>query len=141
MNLVIRRCVKKPGLIDRARTFRLEYAEQGLFVVYLGPATGEFRKFPGLLEKAISDAALSYFGNRYEQQHAQSEEELARVGLAGFMAKPHCTLVPAGASVQTTFFDAEGAVLIKHAKLKLKLFMNPSDYQVMKEIRGRFPPS
>ncbi len=137
MSLLIRRCIKKPGLIDRARTYRLEHNEQGLYVLYLGPATGEFTKFrPGALEKVMADAALSYFGNRYEKQHLEAEAELERIGLGAFVTKPHCALIAPRSQAEITLSDSDGAAVIKHQKLKLKVFLNPGDYDVMKAIRS-----
>lgn len=139
MSIVIRRCVKKAGLIARARTFRLECDEQGLYVLCLGRATGEmnFEHLTSLeraAAKLATEKALSYYGDRYEKEHVQAEDELARVGAKAFASRPHCWLIPRGAGAKVALDASQSSVRVRHGKVNLELFLSPPDFETMKEI-------
>lgn len=139
MSTVIRRCVKRAGLIDRARTFRLEHNEKGLYILYLGPATGQFRtRRVSLLEEYMQKAALEHFGTKYEAVHVQAEAELQRVGLDAFAAQKQSGFIPSGARPEITLDESDCSVLIKHEKIKRKLFLDPADFKPMAAIRAAF---
>lgn len=84
MSLIIHRCLKKPGIIDRARMFYLEFNEKGLYVI----ATGKGTQVPtvrGPFAEVIAEKAVNFFIDRYEPEIVANEERI-RIGQIETMA-------------------------------------------------------
>ncbi len=139
MAIVITRCVKRAGLIERARTYRLEHNAKGLYVLCIGPATGRFtpKRVP-LLQQMMQEAAVKYFDTKYEAEHLAAEAELSRIGLDAYAARKLSAFIPSGARPEITLDEGDCSVLIKHDKLKRKLHVNPADFHQVAQIRAAF---
>ena len=85
MSLTIQRCLKKPGIIDRARMFYLEFNEKGLYVI----ATGKGTQVPtvrGPFAEVIAGKAVNFFIDKFEPEIVANEERI-RTGQMETMAE------------------------------------------------------
>jgi hypothetical protein len=129
MNITIHRCLKKPGLIIRAKTYFLELNEKGLYVIALGNAT-QMPVARGVIEQAAANAAVKYFDNRYEKQIAANEQRIRNGELDRLATERHSHFlrredVQLFKAVQWN--DGSVRIRIKGGKLKITLFA-PGEY-------------
>lgn len=79
--IVIDRCTKMPGLIDRGRTYRLIYNERGLYIICLGRATNDVYVGGDLISNAIADKIINLIANKFEKEIQATETRLKTASL------------------------------------------------------------
>ena len=129
MKITIHRCLKKPGLIIRAKTYFLELNDKGLYVIALGNAT-QMPVARGIIEQAAANAAVKYFDSRYEVQIAANEQrirngeldQLAAEKYSHFLRKEEVQVFKAD-----QMYDGSVRMRIKGGKLKITLYA-PGEY-------------
>ncbi len=89
---IIHRCIKKPGLIDRARTFYLELNDKGLYIICLGNTTQEVPRSGDLVAHAIATKAIHFIANRYEKKIKATEEQIQTKGVDEMVQTKHSYL-------------------------------------------------
>ncbi len=72
MNLIVNRTMKKPGLIDRARTYYLELSDLGLYIIALGKAGQK----PHLRSNLVNNAAQALVKGIVHSIELKMEEEI-----------------------------------------------------------------
>lgn len=135
--IAVDKCIKKAGLIQRARTYRLELHPEGLYVLCLGNATGEFRKFRSYtLEKYMAERALSYFSQKYDQEHEAALNELKLLGLPAFANRKHTYFLPAQSLNSALSLNTQkGFMQIRDPLCKLKLYPKTmEDYHQLEKL-------
>ena len=139
MKQTVNRCIKKPGLIDRARTYYLELNEKGLYIIAIGKAGQK----PNLRQdNLVNIAALSLakklnnpFAIKMEEEIVANEERLAK-GLMDEMVKEKNSFFLKKNEI--SIFknqqekDATISTHIRGGKLKITLY---SDSAYMEELK------
>ena len=74
-NLIIKRCVKKPGLIVGARTYRLVLGDEGLYILEIGKAMMETPR-TDVVSGAIADVFIDKLAEKREKDIIQVEQSL-----------------------------------------------------------------
>ena len=80
-SVVIARCLKRPGVFDRARTYRLEHNSKGLYLICLGPSTVETPAGKGSAAGALAHKILDKVAAKYEKEVQETEARLEKEGL------------------------------------------------------------
>ncbi len=135
--VVVEKCIKKAGLLSRARTFRLELHPEGLYILCLGKATGEFTDVRlTTFEKMVAKKALNYFGKRYDEEHQHAFEELLLFGPREFAKKKNSHFIPAKEIDRYFSFDKDAGVIeLSDPLCKMKLYpKTPDDYIQMQRL-------
>lgn len=93
MNYSISRCIKPPGLLQRALTYYIELNENGLYLICLGKATVQpVTRDP--LSQVVANQAVKFFDKRYEKEIAKNEEQLKTMGTNEMAKNKNCFLLP-----------------------------------------------
>lgn len=138
--IIVEKCIKKAGLLTRARTYRLELHEDGLFILCLGKATGDFTDVRlTTLEKVVAKKALNFFEQKYEKEHQTAVDELKLYGVRQFAQKKNCSMIPlANLKSYVTFNNEKGYLEINDPNCKLKLYPRTlQDYQQMEKLTAQ----
>jgi hypothetical protein len=125
MSNVIHRCIKRPGLIDRARTYYLELNTKGLYILCLGNATQEIPRSGDFVANAIATQAVNFIANQYEKKIRETETQIQTSGIDGVAQEKHSHfLLPS--EIENFEFnllsDNSLRIKIKSGKLKITLF-------------------
>ena len=75
-SIIIPRCIKKPGLIVGARTYRLIFNETGLYIIQIGKAMMDAPPSDPI-SGAIANSIIDKIAAKREKEMAQVEAELA----------------------------------------------------------------
>lgn len=126
MKHTIHRTMKKPGLIDRARTYFLELNEKGLYILALGKAT-VVPNARGALSQVIADEAVNFMQKKFEVEIVANEQRVAAGKLDEMAAEKHSHFLPANAVTQfRSSKDAMGIRIdIKGPKVSITLYCHP----------------
>jgi len=79
-SIIIDRCIKKPGFIEGAKTYKLVLNENGLYIIEMGKAMGERVHHSGI-SGAIADKLIDKMEARREREIAGKQAELAQTDL------------------------------------------------------------
>lgn len=125
MSLIIHRCIKRPGLIEGARTFYLELNNEGLHIICLGNATQEVPDSGNIAADILAGKAINFIANRYEKKIRETEERIQKEGVSILSKeKKSYFLTPAQIEVFdfTVLNDGTIKINIRGGKAKLTLF-------------------
>lgn len=75
-SIIIPRCIKKPGLIVGARTYRLIFNETGLYIIQIGKAMMDAPPSDPI-SGAIANSIIDKIAAKREKEMAEVEAELA----------------------------------------------------------------
>lgn len=125
MSLIIHRCIKRPGLIEGARTFYLELNNEGLHIICLGNATQEVPGSGNIAADIIAGKAINFIANRYEKKIREAEERIQKEGVS-ILSKEKKSYFLTPAQIEVFDFsvlnDGTIKINIKGGKAKLTLF-------------------
>lgn len=139
---VIQRCVKPPGFIFAARTYRLVLNDKGLYLIHIGRAMGPKVYSNSATSNAIAHSMIGKMERKLMVKLAEREEgiddsnldkELPLSKKSRFFAKP--------AEVQLSFdpYHQSGARLkLKGKGVRLNLQILPGDIQTVQLILQAF---
>lgn len=135
MKLTVHRCLKRPGLIIRAKTYFLELNTKGLYIIALGNAAMmPVTRNP--ISQAIGDAAYKHYDEKFEVQIAQSEQRI-QMGQLDEMATEKHSYFLRKEEVQefkVEMLNDSVCVKIKGGKAKITLFVHPHYKDVIAEM-------
>jgi len=125
MSLIVHRCIKRPGLIEGARTFYLELTEEGLHIICLGNATQEVPSSGNIASDIIAGKAINFIANRYEKKIRETEERIQKEGVST-VSKENKSFFLTPSQIEifdfTMLNDGTIQIKIKGGKAKLTLF-------------------
>lgn len=140
MKHVVQRCMKRPGLIDRARTYYLEFNQKGLYIVAIGPA-GQKPHFPK--KTLVSEAAQALVSGivakmeaKMEVEIVANEERLAN-GQLETMATEKKSYFISQNQIELFKLKREGDLIkisIKGGKVSINLFANEAYMEELSEM-------
>lgn len=137
MYYTVNRCIKRAGLIDRARTYCLLLNDDGLYILYLGKATGQMPESGDIITQVISDKAVNFFEQRYEKEISASEEKIKNGNLAEIAKEKHSFFLKKG-QVQSfsfnSFHDGTSQIKIKGEGVKITLHAHNYYGKIIKSI-------
>ncbi len=135
MKLTVHRCLKKPGLIIRAKTYFLELNTKGLYIVALGNAA----MMPpprSVVHEVVGKAAFNHFDKKYEAEILANEQKI-ELGQLDELAATKYSYFLRKEDVQqfkvSSFHDAV-RVDIKGGKAKITLFAHPEYMKTIHEM-------
>ncbi len=135
MKLTVHRCLKKPGLIIRAKTYFLELNSRGLYIIALGNAA----MMPpprSVVHEVVGKAAYNHFDKKYEAEILANEQKI-QLGQLDDLASAKYSYFLRKEEVQefkvSSFHDAV-RMDIKGGKVKITLFAHPEYGNVVTEI-------
>jgi len=121
----VHRCIKRPGLIEGARTFYLELTEEGLHIICLGNATQEVPSSGNIASDIIAGKAINFIANRYEKKIRETEERIQKEGVST-VSKENKSFFLTPSQIEifdfTMLNDGTIQIKIKGGKAKLTLF-------------------
>ncbi len=139
--IAVPRAKTLPGLIARARTYRLVLDDSGLWVIYLGNAMGPEVKNMGLFAKMISGVILKRIRIRIEKHIAKGEAELMGLPLLEQVKRKHSFHVPVSetGAIEADLGKLESPALkIRSAAGKLRIIGAETDFEGFARIAAAF---
>ncbi len=125
MSLIIHRCIKRPGLIEGARTYYLELNNDGLHIICLGNATQEVPSSGNIASDIIAGKAINFIANRYEKKIREMEDRIQKEGV-NVISKEKKSHFLTTSQIEifefTMLNDGSIRIKIKGGKAKLTLF-------------------
>jgi hypothetical protein len=133
--------MKKPGLIDRARTYYLELNDKGLYIIALGKATA-VPNVRGALSQVIADEAVNFMQKKFEVEIVANEQRLSNGKLEEMATEKHSHFLPVS---QVTRFKSSKDPLglridIKGTKVSITLYCHvgyATEVQAMVDAIGK----
>ena len=100
MKYTVDRCMKRPGLIDRARTYYLEFNEKGLYVIAIGKA-GQKPYIPRemlvtVAAQALAKPIINKIEEKMEAEIVANEQRLASGQLESMAQEKHSRFLEKG---------------------------------------------
>lgn len=138
MKLTVNRCLRRPGLLDGARTFYIELNDQGLFLISLGRSTIAAPKSADIISQAIANKALDMIQNKFEKKIREVEVKLENGELLSLVNTKHSHfLKPDEVDVFdfTMLNDGTVQINIKGGKAKMKLYAHSSYGRIIQSIK------
>jgi hypothetical protein len=129
--LRIERCVKPPGFIFAARTYRLVQNDKGLYLIHIGRAMGPKARADNAIADALAQKMISRMESKLMQKLAQREadiddhnldRELGKSSKSRHFAKPEEVVL--ALKIQP---NGWGKLRLKGKGVKLRLDIHPQD--------------
>lgn len=139
MKLTVHRCLKKPGLIIRAKTYFLELNSRGLYLIALGNAA----MIPpprSVAHEVVGQAAFNHFDRKFEPKILENEQRIQLGQLEEMANEKHCFFLRREEVKQfkvSAFFDSI-RMDIKGGKANITLYAHPEYANVINEIAKSF---
>lgn len=95
--ITIHRSLKRPGLIDRARTYRIILNQEGLYFICLGKATMEVPQRGDVIAEAIAGKILQGIAGKFEKEIQETEARLEKEGVVAMAKTPKSYFIPSNA--------------------------------------------
>lgn len=99
--LVIDRCTKMPGIIDRAKRYKIILNAKGLYLLCLGNATLDVQS-PNAVAAALASKIIDRIADKFEQQARETEARLEKEGPDALASTSKSHFIPQG---KITRFD------------------------------------
>lgn len=135
MKLTVDRCLKRPGLIIRAKTYYLELNPKGLYIVALGNAAMmPVARNP--ISQAVGDAAYKHFDEKFETQIAENEQKIQLGQMEDLVSEKHSYFLRKDEvqEFKVEIFHDSVCVKIKGGKAKITLYAHPHYKDVITEM-------
>lgn len=135
MKLTVHRCLKRPGLIIRAKTYFLELNTKGLYIVALGNAAMmPVARNP--ISQVVGEAAYKHFDEKFEVQIAQNEQRILLGQLDEMATEKHSYFLRRDEvqKFEVDMFLDSYRVKIKGGKAKITLFVHPHYKDVISKM-------
>ena len=128
MKYIVGRCMKRPGLIDRARTYYLEFNDKGLYIIAIGPA-GQKPHFPrktlvNEAAQALVKGLVQKMEEKMELEILDNEQRIANGQLALLAMEKKSYVVPSN-EIKLFQSKREGElikIVVKSAIVSITLF-------------------
>lgn len=91
--VIIPRCLKRPGLIERAKTYRLQWNNQGLYLICLGNATLQVNTQQSAAH-ALASGIVDKMAAKFEQQAQATEKRIEQEGLPAMAQTKKSYFIP-----------------------------------------------
>jgi hypothetical protein len=95
--ITIHRSLKRPGLIDRARTYRIVSNADGLYFICLGKATLEVPQRGEIIAEAIAGKIVESIAAKFEKEIRETEARLEKEGVVAMAKTPKSYFIPRSA--------------------------------------------
>lgn len=135
MKLTVHRCLKRPGLIIRAKTYFLELNTKGLYIIALGNAAMmPVSRNP--ISQAVGDAAYKHFDTKFETEIARNEQRIELGQMDEMAMEKHSYFLRKDEVREFKVRSIHDAVRvdIKGGKAKITLYVHPEYGSVINEI-------
>ncbi len=134
-DLIISRCIKKPGFIVGARTYRLVKNINGLYIIEIGKAMMETPK-TNIVSDAIANALIDKLAEKREKDMSAVEKGIAGKDLNQLVDNKKCFLIRKEdiKEIKLSTDNYELKLSIKSAKLKIELYFWPEDKAILETI-------
>jgi len=134
-NLIISRCIKKPGLITGARTYRLVLNENGLYIIELGNAMMETPK-TNVVSDAIAGVIVDKIAENLERKIVEKENSLVGKDLNQLVDNKKNFLIHKEGITEILLIDSnfELKLSIKSSVLKISLYFYLKDKSILETI-------
>lgn len=138
MKITVNRCLRKPGLLDGARSFYLELNDNGLYIINLGRSTIAVPQSADIISQAIANKALDIIQNKFEKRIRETELRIENGELKSLAQEKHsCFLTPD--KIEDFNFvnlsDGSVQISIKGEKIKMKLYAHVSYQRIIQSIK------
>lgn len=140
---VIARCLKRPGLIDRAKTYRLVHNSKGLYLICLGNSTVDTPAGKGSVAGVIAGKVIDKMAEKFEKTAQETEARIEKEGLDTMAKTKKSYYVPAQkieSFVHKPGANGTSTVDIKGEGVKMRLWVHSSydnDLQHIQSALGK----
>ncbi|GEM_PF-1834106 len=142
MMLTIERCVKPPGIIYAARTYKLVLNDKGFYLLHLGRAMGPKVRADNAMADRIAQSMISKMEKKMDQKLSKRESDIDFQSLDSELEKSsksryfrNSSEVELNLKVMATGL---GKLKLKGKGVKLRLDIQPEDLAIAEEILARF---
>ncbi|MBI4231763.1 hypothetical protein HY605_00905 [Candidatus Peregrinibacteria bacterium] len=138
MSEIISRAYTSPGLIARARAYKLVLEADGLYVLHIGPASSDMSS-----NKSFEQAVISAVQRKMEQSLQASEAEMVGKSPAELVQRKHSKFLPKSSitSVETgENFKGRATLQLKSSEGKFKFYFTDESVEEIKEFAGKLRP-
>lgn len=133
-SIIIPRCIKKPGLIVGARTYRLVFNESGLYLIQIGKAMMDTPPTDPI-SGAIANSIIDKIAAKREKEMAEVEAELAGKDLNSLVDNKKSYFISKQdfSELKITENMSEIKLKIKSSKINIDLYAH-SDYKASLDL-------
>ena len=138
--LIVERCVKPPGFVYSARTYKLVFDNNALYLLHIGRAMGPKVRANGYLADKLAQAMIQKMERKMMQQLADRENEIE--GLNEELTKSKKSRrFDSNKEVELKFkkrTDGSGKLRVKGKGVNVGLEILPQDVRIVDQILANF---
>lgn len=85
-SIIVNRTMKRPGLIDGSRAFRIELNEKGLYLINLGRCTTDIQYHADAISSYLAGKIIKVIDRKFEKNIQAKEAQIESQGIDSLLA-------------------------------------------------------